>query len=140
MFSFLYVSCKHDTAHICCCGAGHGRAAINRYVLPAGPTVANPPHAAAAGELDRQTDGQTNKQTDRQTDTVQFHRPRLRIIFWQFIPITEEIGGGNEREKPVVAGSTDAFKRLSSRRRRGRRACADVAAGKYERYVAIVSR
>jgi len=31
-----------------CCGAG--RAAIDRYLLPAGPTAANPPHAAAAGE------------------------------------------------------------------------------------------
>ena len=27
--------------------------------LPAGPTAANPPHAAAAGEWDRQTDGRT---------------------------------------------------------------------------------
>ena len=36
-------------------------AAIDRYllVLPAGPTAANPPHAAAAGEWDRQTDGRT---------------------------------------------------------------------------------
>jgi len=29
------------------------------YLLPAGPTAANPPHAAAAGELDRRTDGRT---------------------------------------------------------------------------------
>ena len=41
----------------CCCGAG--RAAIDRYLLPAGPTAANLPHAAAAGEWDRQTDGRT---------------------------------------------------------------------------------
>jgi len=34
----------------CCCGAG--RAAIDRFFLPAGPTAANPPHAAAAGERD----------------------------------------------------------------------------------------
>ena len=39
----------------CCCGAG--RAAIDRYLLPAGPTAANPPHAAATGEWDRQMDG-----------------------------------------------------------------------------------
>jgi len=44
----------------CCCGAG--RAAIDRYLLPAGPTAANPPHAAAADELYRQT-----------TDTVPLH-------------------------------------------------------------------
>jgi len=34
-----------------------GRAAIHRYLLPAGPTAANPPRAVAAGERDRQTDG-----------------------------------------------------------------------------------
>jgi len=33
------------------------RAAIDRYRLPAGPTAANLPHAAAAGEWDRLTDG-----------------------------------------------------------------------------------
>ena len=32
----------------CCCGAG--RAAIDQYLLPAGPTAASPPHTAAAGE------------------------------------------------------------------------------------------
>jgi len=32
-------------------------AAIDQYLLPAGPTAANPPHAAAVGEWDRQTDG-----------------------------------------------------------------------------------
>ena len=31
-----------------------GRAAVNRCLLPAGPTAANPPHAAAGGG---QTDG-----------------------------------------------------------------------------------
>ena len=31
-------------------------AAIDRYVLPAGPTAANPPYTAAAGEWDRRTD------------------------------------------------------------------------------------
>ena len=41
----------------CCCGAR--RAAIDRYVLPAEPTAANPLHAAAAGEWDIQTDGRT---------------------------------------------------------------------------------
>jgi len=38
----------------CCCGAG--RVAIDRYLLPAGPTAANPLHAAAVGEWDRQKD------------------------------------------------------------------------------------
>jgi len=42
-------------------------AAIDRYVLPAGPTVANPPQAAVADEWDRQT--------DIRTDTVPFRRP-----------------------------------------------------------------
>ena len=41
----------------CCCGAG--RAAVGRpiYLLAAGPTAANPQHAAAAGEWE--TDGRT---------------------------------------------------------------------------------
>ena len=35
-------------------------AAIDRYRMPAGPTAANPPHAAAAVNIcDRQTDGRT---------------------------------------------------------------------------------
>ena len=34
-------------------------AAIDQYLLPAGPTAANPPHAAAVGKWDRQTDGRT---------------------------------------------------------------------------------
>jgi len=37
----------------CCCGAG--RAAIDRCLLLAGPTAANPPHAAAASEWDGRT-------------------------------------------------------------------------------------
>ena len=64
----------------CCCGAG--RAAVSRYLLPAGPTAANPPHAAAADEWYRQADGQTgrtpsvshgawDRQTDGQTDASQ---------------------------------------------------------------------
>jgi len=36
----------------CCCDASH--AAIDRYLLPTGPTAANPPHDTAAGHLDRQ--------------------------------------------------------------------------------------
>ena len=37
---------------------GAGRAAIDRHLLPAGPTAANPLHAAAAVDSgDRQTDG-----------------------------------------------------------------------------------
>ena len=64
----------------CCCGAG--RAAVSRYLLPAGTIAANPPHAAAADEWYRQADGQTgrtpsvsygawDRQTDGQTDASQ---------------------------------------------------------------------
>jgi len=45
----------------CCCCVD--RASIDRYLLPAGPTAANPPHAAAAGEW------------DKRTDSVPFYRP-----------------------------------------------------------------
>jgi len=38
-----------------CYGAEHP-AAIDRHLLLTGPTAANPPHAAAAGEWDRQMD------------------------------------------------------------------------------------
>ena len=41
-----------------------GHAAIELYLVPAGPTAGNLPHAAAVGEW------------DRRTDTVPFHRPR----------------------------------------------------------------
>jgi len=44
----------------CCCPVLLRRwPCSNRYLLPAGPTAANPPHAAAAGEWDRQTEGRT---------------------------------------------------------------------------------
>ena len=50
-------------------------AAIDRYLLPAGPTAAIPPHVAAAGEWNRQTDGQTDGRTpDRSVD------PASRIL------------------------------------------------------------
>jgi len=54
VFSFLR-RCKHLTARI----TADRRAAVDRYCLPAGPTVANPPHAATAAQdgTDRQTDG-----------------------------------------------------------------------------------
>ena len=59
-----FAAVRHSAAP-CCCGAG--RAAIDQYLLSAGPTAANPLNAVAAGEWDRQTDGQT----DRQVDSVQ---------------------------------------------------------------------
>ena len=38
-------------------GDSYYRTVVDRYLLPAGPTAANPPHTAATDELDRQTDG-----------------------------------------------------------------------------------
>jgi len=55
---------------------GAGRAANDRYLPPAGPTAANPPHAAAA--VDR-----WNRQTDRRTDTVPLRRS-CRILREQY--------------------------------------------------------
>jgi len=43
-------------------------AAIDRYLLPAGLTAANPPHAPAVAQ-----DG-TDRRTDGRTDTVSSHR------------------------------------------------------------------
>ena len=65
------LGCEHDTARICCwppccCGwwSKGGRAccrrAVQRSIDVVRPTAANPPHAAAAGEWDRQTDGKTD--------------------------------------------------------------------------------
>ena len=62
----------------CCCSAG--RAAI----LPAGPTAANPPHAAAAGEWERET--------DRRTDTVPIHRCRNRFTALAAAPKSVPLG------------------------------------------------
>jgi len=43
-----------------CSQLSSSRAEIDRYLLPAGPTAANPPHAGAAvDKWDRQTDGRT---------------------------------------------------------------------------------
>jgi len=39
--------------------AAERRAAVDRYLLLAGPTAANPQHRRAVGEWDRQTDGRT---------------------------------------------------------------------------------
>jgi len=51
-------------------GAGH--ATIDRYLLPDGPTAANPPHAAAAADS-------WDRQTDKRMDTLPLHRP-CRIL------------------------------------------------------------
>ena len=53
------------------CCYGTDRAAIDRYLLPAGPTAANPPHAAAAGTW---TDGWTQ---DCCTDPAQHTIPAV---------------------------------------------------------------
>jgi len=53
---------------------GAGRAAIDRYLLPAGATAANPPHTA-------ETVDSWGTQTDRQSDSVPLHRPcRMHIL------------------------------------------------------------
>jgi len=44
---------------------GTGRAATDRYLLPAGHTAANPPHAAAAvNSWDRQMGGRKDRRSD----------------------------------------------------------------------------
>jgi len=49
-----------------------GRAAIDRYLLAAGPTAANPPQWRVAAAW---WDGQTDSQTDGQADARQLYRP-----------------------------------------------------------------
>jgi len=46
----------------------------DRYLLPTGPTAENPPHAAAAGQWDRQTDRRQRRRKNIWTDTVPLHR------------------------------------------------------------------
>ena len=54
---FSYLTTRH-------CPLPHAAsAAIGRYVLHAGPTAANPPHAAAASKWHRQSDTQTDGRT-----------------------------------------------------------------------------
>ena len=60
VFSYLHVRTL-TTRH---CPLPHAAsAAIGRYVLHAGPTAANPPHAAAASKWDRQSDTHTDGRT-----------------------------------------------------------------------------
>ena len=67
--------------HLLLCTELRPRAASNPYLLPGGPTAANPLHAAAAGEWerhgktgrwDKQMDGWTDRRMDRHHT---FHRP-----------------------------------------------------------------
>jgi len=51
-FSFVWLNLHAHSLHS---RVVAGRAAVDRYLLPAGPTAANPPHTAAAGKRDRQT-------------------------------------------------------------------------------------
>jgi len=67
----------------CCCGAG--RAAIDRYLLPAVPTAANPPHAAAAGEWDRQTDGHAYNTGSANSDVDTYHHHHQHRVKYSFI-------------------------------------------------------
>jgi len=55
------LGCQHDTARICCWAQSPD---IDRYLLPATRSAANPPHAAAAVDWrDIQTDGRTDART-----------------------------------------------------------------------------
>ena len=61
---------QRDTTRICCLA---GCAAIDQYLLHAGPTAANQPQRRVSGK--DETDGQTYRQTHGRTDARQFHRP-----------------------------------------------------------------
>ena len=45
---------------VCCCVPCPAAAAVGRYLLPAGPTAANPLQRHAAAGWDRQTDSRTD--------------------------------------------------------------------------------
>jgi len=57
-------------------------AAIDQYRQPAGHIAANPTHAAAAGERDRQTDGQTDTIPLHITVTYTLHIYRYRAAYY----------------------------------------------------------
>ena len=82
VFSFLR-RFKRGMTRNCCyapCPCSDSRAAIDRYLLPAGPTAANPPHAAAADEWDR------DRQADRRRDTVAYRDMDPAPHIWE-VPI-----------------------------------------------------
>ena len=54
-----------------------GRAAINRYLLPTGPTAANPQQRRAAAGWDRQTDGRTDDRYIDHAPHAQRAAPKL---------------------------------------------------------------
>ena len=68
-----------DNVAGCCCGATAAglwatiRAATDWYLLPTGPTAANPSPLSAAAGLDRQTDRRVDGRTDRLADARQLH-------------------------------------------------------------------
>jgi len=72
LYSASYVRWQHGTVRIRPLLSA-GRAAIDRYLLPAGPTAANLHQRVCCygpmlGHRDGQTDRRTDRQTDRQTD------------------------------------------------------------------------
>jgi len=84
--SASYVSWQRGAACVCCCApfcgaaaAERRAAAIDRRLLPAGPTAANPrsnvrrPHDGTDGRTDRQTDG---RMPSRYTDPPAPHTVR----------------------------------------------------------------
>jgi len=75
--------CPHSGCCAPCCGAA--AATIDRYLLAAGPTAANPPQRRAAA-----SDG-TNGQTDGRTDGRQLHRRCMLRILWRQCQLTTEL-------------------------------------------------
>ena len=75
--------CPHSAPHAAAEARlllGTGRAAIDRHLLPAGPTAANPQQRRAAAEWDRRTNGdrQTDGRTpDRYTDPASY---TIRVV------------------------------------------------------------
>jgi len=66
--------------HCSSCCAPSPAAAIDRHRLPAGPTAANPPHAAVAGKWDRQTDGRRTDSASKVTTLRRYTNLFIIII------------------------------------------------------------
>ena len=76
VFSFVRTLKTWSCSHLLLCALLLRRrpCSNDRYLLSTGPTAENPPHAAAAGQWDRQTDRRQRRRKNIWTDTVPLHR------------------------------------------------------------------
>ena len=103
--------CLNDTARICCWALSP---AIDRYLLSAGRSAANPQHAAAAVDRwNRQTDGQTDGRSSFSYTLLRILCGQCQQCFW-----TTKKTVSNSKSSPSLwsSWSVRSGKRIASSR------------------------